>query len=92
MPGDKKIYLIFGKESTGIPPEILRANMERCFRIPMTAECRCLNLSNAAAVVIYEVMRQTGYPGLSTEEVQKGADFLEGYSYDETLKVPGKNN
>lgn len=92
IPGDKKIYLIFGKESTGIPPEILRANMERCFRIPMTAECRCLNLSNAAAVVIYEVMRQTGYPGLSTEEVQKGADFLEGYSYDETLKVPGKNN
>jgi len=36
-------------------------------------------------------MKQTGYPGLSTEEVQKGADFLEGYSYDETLKVPGKN-
>ena len=82
-----KIYLIFGKESTGIPPEILRSNMDRCFRIPMTAECRCLNLSNAAAVVIYEVMRQTGYPGLSAEEVQKGADFLEGYSYDETLKV-----
>ena len=90
IPEDKKIYLIFGKESTGIPPEILRSNMERCFRIPMTAECRCLNLSNAAAVVIYEVMRQTGYPGLSAEEVQKGADYLEGYSYDETLKA-GKN-
>ena len=90
IPDDREIYLIFGKESTGIPPEILRSNMERCFRIPMTAECRCLNLSNAAAVVIYEVMRQTGYPGLSAEEVQKGADYLEGYSYDETLKA-GKN-
>ena len=58
----------------------------------MTAECRCLNLSNAAAVVIYEVMRQTGYPGLSSEEVQKGPDFLDNYSYDETLNVPGKGN
>ena len=79
-----EIYLIFGKESTGVPKEILKANLDRCFRLPMTAECRSLNLSNAAAIVIYEVLRQTGYQGLSLTEVQKGEDYLE--SYDETLK------
>ena len=82
-----KIYLVFGKESTGISGEILRANMDRCFRIPMAAECRCLNLSNACAVAVYEVMRQLDYPGLSKSEAIKGDDFLEkNYSYDETLK------
>lgn len=84
IPSEKKIYLIFGKESTGVPKEILKANLDRCFRLPMTAECRSLNLSNAAAIVIYEVLRQTGYQGLSLTEVQKGEDYLE--SYDETLK------
>ena len=84
---NSNIYLIFGKESTGIPGEILRANLERCFRIPMNADCRCLNLSNACAVAIYEVLRQLGYPGLSFTEEQKGEDFLEmNYSYDETLR------
>ena len=82
-----EIYLIFGKESTGIPGEILRANLDRCFRIPMAADCRCLNVSNAAAVAIYEVLRQLNYPGLSFKEEQKGEDFLEqNYSYDETLR------
>ncbi|MCH4154263.1 MAG: tRNA (cytidine(34)-2'-O)-methyltransferase [Saccharofermentans sp.] len=85
---DRRIYLVFGKESTGIPCEILRANMDRCFRIPMTPDCRCLNLSNACAIVIYEVMRQLGYPGLSGTEIQKGPDYLENYSYDATLKAP----
>ena len=81
------IYLIFGKESTGIPGEILRANLDRCFRIPMAADCRCLNVSNACAVAIYEVLRQLNYPGLSFTEEQKGEDFLEeNYSYDETLR------
>jgi tRNA (cytidine/uridine-2'-O-)-methyltransferase len=84
---NSNIYLIFGKESTGIPGEILRANLDRCFRIPMNADCRCLNLSNACAVAIYEVLRQLGYPGLSFKEEQKGEDFLEqNYSYDETLR------
>lgn len=82
-----KIYLIFGKESTGIPGEILRANLDRCFRIPMSAECRCLNLSNACAIAIYEALRQLDYPGLSFKEEQKGEDFLEqNYSYDATLR------
>ncbi len=70
------IYLVFGRESTGIPKEILRANRERCVRIPMKADARSLNLSNCAALMVYEVLRQTGYPGLAREEVIKGADFL----------------
>lgn len=53
----------------------------------MAADCRCLNVSNAAAVAIYEVLRQLNYPGLSFKEEQKGEDFLEeNYSYDETLR------
>ena len=84
IPSSKKIYLIFGKESTGIPYDILASNLDRCFRIPMTADCRCLNISNAAAISIYECAKQLGYPGMSFCEVQKGEDFLE--SYDETLK------
>lgn len=81
---DKKIYLILGKESTGIPYDILRADLDRCFRIPMAGECRSLNISNAAAIAIYECMRQLDYPGLSLTEVQKGEDFLE--SYDAALR------
>lgn len=81
-PG-RNIYLIFGKESTGIPKDILKDNIDRCFRIPMTGECRSLNLSNAAAIAIYECLRQLGYPDLSFTEVQNGEDYLE--SYDATL-------
>ncbi|HAW15656.1 MAG TPA: RNA methyltransferase [Clostridiales bacterium] len=77
------VYLIFGKESTGIPYDILKENLNRCFRIPMAGECRSLNLSNAAAIAMYECQRQRGYEGLSLTEVQKGEDFLE--SYDATL-------
>ena len=85
VPNDENIYLIFGKESTGIPYDILRDNLENCFRIPMHGVCRSLNLSNAAAIAIYECMRQLDYQGLSLTEVQKGEDFLE--SYDEALKA-----
>lgn len=84
IPSDRNIYLIFGKESTGIPKDILKDNLDRCFRIPMTAECRSLNLSNAAAIAVYECLRQLGYPGLSCTEVQNGEDYLE--SYDATLQ------
>ena len=82
---DKDIYLILGKESTGIPYEILAAHLDRCFRIPMAATCRSLNLSNAAAIAIYECSKQIGYPGTSHTEVIKGEDFLEKYSYDSAL-------
>ena len=73
------IYLIFGKESTGIPYDRLRDHIDQCFRIPMSANCRSLNLSNAVAIALYEVMRQLDYPDLSFTEVQKGEDFLESF-------------
>ena len=73
------IYLIFGKESTGIPYDRLRNHLDYCFRIPMSGNCRSLNLSNAVAIALYEVMRQLDYPDLSLHEVQKGEDFLESF-------------
>ena len=57
-------WLMFGKESAGIPEEILASNRERCVRIPMLPNTRSLNLSNAAAVVLYEALRQCGFPGM----------------------------
>ena len=57
-------YLMFGKESAGIPEEILKEHKETCIRIPMMGESRSLNLSNAAAIVLYEALRQNGFPGL----------------------------
>lgn len=74
-----EIYLLFGKESTGIPYPILAEHLDRCFRIPMSAHCRSLNLSNSVGIAVYEVMRQLGYPGLSFCETEKGEDFLESY-------------
>ena len=73
---DKNIYLIFGRESTGIPKEILKDHLDRCVRIPAKSEVRALNLSNCVAIGLYEVMRQQNYYGLSLVEVQKGEDYL----------------
>ena len=74
---DENIYLIFGKESTGIPKEILKNDLDHCTRIPMTDNVRALNLSNSVAVAIYEVLRQQEYEGLLKTEPHKGADYLE---------------
>ena len=52
---------MFGKESAGIPEEILLNHKETCVRIPMRAEARSLNLSNAVSVVLYEALRQTDF-------------------------------
>ncbi|MDY4996454.1 MAG: tRNA (cytidine(34)-2'-O)-methyltransferase, partial [Bacilli bacterium] len=65
---EKEIYLIFGKESTGIPKEILRNYLDRCIRIPTTDNVRALNLSNCVAVATYEVLRQQDYPNLRRTE------------------------
>ena len=73
---NKNIYLIFGKESTGIPKEILRNHLDRCIRIPTTANVRALNLSNCAAIAIYEVLRQQKYNDLLRTEPHKGEDWL----------------
>lgn len=56
-PGD---FLVFGKETAGLPAELLTANPDRCLTIPMPGKVRSLNLSNAVAVVLYEALRQTG--------------------------------
>ena len=56
--------LVFGKETAGIPEEILADHWESCVRIPMVGEARSLNLSNAVAVVAYEALRQQGFSGL----------------------------
>lgn len=66
-PRDKDVYLVFGKESHGLPEPLLKANYERCIRIPMLDFVRSLNLSNAVAICAYEVLRQLGYPNLSDE-------------------------
>lgn len=74
---NENIYFIFGKESTGIPKEILKNDLERCMRIPMNEHVRALNLSNSVAVMTYEVLRQQNYPNLSFVEPFKGEDYLE---------------
>ena len=60
-------YIMFGKESAGIPEEILVDHEETCIRIPMGYNIRSLNLSNAVAIVLFEALRQTGFPGLERE-------------------------
>lgn len=70
------IYLVFGKESTGIDKEILYEHLDRCIRIPMVPEARSLNLSNCVALCVYEVLDQLGYPDLCHHETIKGEDFL----------------
>lgn len=64
-------FLMFGKESAGIPEEILRSAPEHCFRIPMRAGERSLNLSNAVAIALYEALRHTDYSGLEKEAETK---------------------
>lgn len=73
---NKDIYLVFGKESTGIDKKILKNNIDNCYRIPMKADARSLNLSNTVAIGAYECLRQVGFEGLSDKEVIKGGDFL----------------
>lgn len=74
---NKDIYLIFGKESTGIPKEILSEHIDKCLRIPINANIRALNLSNCVALVLFEVLRQQKFPNLSEVEIIKGKDYLE---------------
>lgn len=57
-------FLLFGKETKGLPEELLLAHPERCVRIPMMDECRSLNLSNSVAIGTYEVLRQWNFPEL----------------------------
>ncbi len=68
---DKKFsdedYLIFGKETRGLPEPLLKENYDKCIRIPMTEGARSLNLSNSVAIVLYEALRQLDYLSLKEE-------------------------
>lgn len=70
------IYLLFGKESTGIPRTILKDHLDSTFRFPMHKDARSLNLSNCVAIGAFECLRQVGFDGLSDKEVIKGADWI----------------
>ena len=70
------IYFMFGRESSGIPLDLLRANIDKTVRIPMVPSARSLNLSNSVAIVLFEALRQQKFFNLSTQELIKGEDFL----------------
>ncbi|HBF67788.1 MAG TPA: hypothetical protein DDW20_00490 [Firmicutes bacterium] len=65
------VYVMFGRESTGIDKEILSQNKEFTLRIPMLSTARSLNLSNSVAIVVYEILRQQNYPTLATFDMIK---------------------
>ena len=73
---NKNIYLIFGKESTGIPKELLHNNLDKCYRIPTSDNVRALNLSNCVALITYEALRQQNFPNLLFSDPFKGDDYL----------------
>ena len=79
----KDVYLMFGKESAGIPYELLANNIDNCYRLPTTDKIRSLNLSNCVAISLYEVLRQLNYEGMSFDEPDtlKGKDFLEQFKH-----------
>lgn len=70
------VFFMFGRESTGIPHDILLKNYDHTIRIPMTPSARSLNLSNSVAIILYEALRQRNFFGLATHEAIKGEDFL----------------
>ncbi len=74
---EEEIYLVFGKESTGIPKEILKDHLDHCMRIPINANIRSLNLSNCVAIMLFEVLRQQDYRDLLRTEPFKGENYLE---------------
>lgn len=61
---ENECYLLFGKETKGLPEDFLEAHRESCVRLPMRQEARSLNLSNAVAITVYEALRQLEFPGL----------------------------
>lgn len=75
---DKDYYFVLGKESTGIPKELLQENLDRCIRLPMTDKVRALNVSNVAAIIVYEALRQQDFHDLSMYEPEnlKGKNYL----------------
>lgn len=77
---NENIYFVFGKESTGIPKNILKPNIDHCMRMPMTDNVRSLNLSNTVAIMLYEALRQQNYEGLLFDEPHKTKTEIEDYA------------
>lgn len=75
----ENIYFVFGKESTGIPREILKPHLDTCMRLPMSENVRSLNLSNTVAIVLYEALRQQNYNDLLFDEPHKSKNFIEEF-------------
>ncbi len=73
---EQEVWLMFGRESTGIPKDILQTSLETCLRIPMSPKERSLNLATTVMLLTYEVHRQNNFVGLSEFEVQKGKDYI----------------
>ncbi|MDR2828344.1 MAG: tRNA (cytidine(34)-2'-O)-methyltransferase [Acholeplasmatales bacterium] len=78
---EENIYLVFGKESTGISKDILASNLEHTFRIPTSSNVRSLNLSNCVALVSYSLLSKADFPSLEKYEPEKlkGKDFLKQF-------------
>ncbi|MBQ7500319.1 MAG: tRNA (uridine(34)/cytosine(34)/5-carboxymethylaminomethyluridine(34)-2'-O)-methyltransferase TrmL [Clostridia bacterium] len=70
-----KVYLVFGKETAGLPEDLLFANLERCVRIPMRENLRSLNLSNSVAIAAYEVFRQRDFADLERRGHLRNYDY-----------------
>lgn len=64
IPVDGDVFYVFGRETGGLPEEIKRTYKDRCYRIPMKAGARSLNLANAVAVILYEALRKAGFPDI----------------------------
>ncbi len=79
---DTPIYFMFGRESTGIPYDVLHDHLDHCFRIPTTDNIRSLNLSNCVALTLYYALSQLDYLDLLKEEPEKykGANFIDNYT------------
>lgn len=73
---EENVWVMFGRESTGIPKKIMQESIDTCLRIPMDQKCRSLNLANSVSIVTYEILRQKKFEGLSIFETQKGKNFI----------------
>ena len=71
------VFIMFGKESRGLPEELLKANRESCVRIPMRHGLRSLNLSNSVAIAVYEILRQHGFEGLQEDGALTKYDWFD---------------
>ncbi len=69
-------WLFFGKETKGLPAWFLEENRDRCVRIPMVSDARSLNLSNSVAIVVFEALRQNGFPGLLDHGVMENSALI----------------